>query len=293
MVTKKADKNIGRLYILIAAFIWSTGGFLIKNIDANPAFIALGRSAIAGIALLPFIRFKKIKNIKRLIMLSLSYTTCLTTFVISTKLTAAANAITIQYCAPLFLFLGLWIVKKRLDKQKIIPMILILFGIIAFLSEPISGSNMTGNLLAIVSGLSFALLIYFMGFDYGLSGIGLTALLNLLIVPVVALIVPWGTAPYPTDLTSIICLTILGIVQIGVAYVFFYAGRQIVSSIDASILSLIEPLLNPIWVFLLIGEQPTYYAIAGMVLILSAQVLNIYLEYRQTKSVMKKEAPLS
>lgn len=293
MVTKKADKNIGRLYILIAAFIWSTGGFLIKNIDANPAFIALGRSAIAGIALLPFIRFKKIKNIKRLIMLSLSYTTCLTTFVISTKLTAAANAITIQYCAPLFLFLGLWVVKKRLDKQKIIPMILILFGIIAFLSEPISGSNMTGNLLAIVSGLSFALLIYFMGFDYGLSGIGLTALLNLLIVPVVALIVPWGTAPYPTDLTSILCLTILGVVQIGVAYVFFYAGRQIVSSIDASILSLIEPLLNPIWVFLLIGEQPTYYAIAGMVLILSAQVLNIYLEYRQTKSVIKKEVPLS
>lgn len=293
MITKKADKNIGRLYILIAAFIWSTGGFLIKNIDANPAFIALGRSAIAGITLLPFIRFKKIKNIKRLIMLSLSYTTCLTTFVISTKLTAAANAITIQYCAPLFLFLGLWVVKKRLDKQKIIPMILILFGIIAFLSEPISGSNMTGNLLAIVSGLSFAMLIYFMGFDYGLSGIGLTALLNLLIVPVAALIVPWGTAPYPTDLTSIICLTILGIVQIGVAYVFFYAGRQIVSSIDASILSLIEPLLNPIWVFLLIGEQPTYYAIAGMVLILSAQVLNIYLEYRQTKSVIKKEVPLS
>ena len=166
-------------------------------------------------------------------------------------------------------------------------MILILFGIVAFLLEPVTGSNMSGNLLAIVSGLSFALLIYLFGFDYGISGIGLTALLNLLIVPVVALIVPWNTAPYPTDLTSIICLIILGIVQIGIAYIFFYEGRQRVSSIDASILSLIEPLLNPIWVFLLIGERPTYYAIFGMVLILSAQVLNIYLEYRETKLVAR------
>lgn len=293
MVTDKTNINLGRLYVLIAAFIWSTGGFLIKNIDANPAFIALGRSAIAGIALSPFIRFKKIKNIKKLIALSLSYTTCLTTFVISTKLTAAANAITIQYCAPLFLFIGLWIYKRKLDKQKIVPMLLILLGIIAFLAEPVSGSNMAGNFLAIISGLSFAMLIYLFGFDYGISGIGLTALLNLLIVPIVAFIVPWNTSPYPTDLTSIISLIILGIVQIGIAYIFFYEGRQRVSSIDASILSLIEPLLNPIWVFLLIGERPTYYAIFGMVLILSAQVLNIYLEYRKSKRSIKKEVPLS
>ena len=283
MITKKTEKNLGRLYILVAAFIWSTGGFLIKNIDANPAFIALGRSAIAGIALSPFIKFKNIKNVKKLIILSLSYSTCLTTFVISTKLTAAANAITIQYCAPLFLFLGLWIYKKKLDKQKIIPMVLITLGIISFLLEPVNGSNVSGNLLAIVSGLSFALVIYLFGFDYGLSGIGLTALLNLLIVPVVAFIVPWNTAPYPTDLTSIICLIILGLVQIGVSYVFFYAGRQRVSSIDASILSLIEPILNPVWVFILIGEKPSYYAIIGMVLILSAQVLNSLLEYKYTK----------
>lgn len=281
MVTDKTNKNLGRLYILIAAFLWSLGGFLIKNIDANPTFIAMSRSAIAGIALSPFIRFGRIKNIKKLIILSLSYSTCLTTFVISTKLTAAANAITIQYCAPLFLFVGIWIIRKRLDKQKIIPMILILLGIIAFLLEPITGSNMTGNLLAIVSGLAFAFIIYFFGFDYGLSGIGLIALLNLMIVPVVALIVPWNSAPYPTDLTSIIYLIILGLVQIGVAYVFFYAGRKRVSSIDSSILLLIEPLLNPIWVFILIGEKPSYFAIFGMVLILLAQLLNIYLEYRQ------------
>ena len=283
MDIKKTNENMGRLYILIAAILWSMGGFLIKNIDANPAFIALGRSAIAGIALFPFIRFRNIKNIKKLILLSLSYSTCLTTFVISTKLTAAANAITIQYSAPLFLFVGLWAITKKLDKQKIIPMILILFGIIAFLLEPISGSNMSGNLLAVISGISFALVIYLFGFDYGLSGIGLTALLNLMIVPVVAIIVPWGSTPYPTDLTSIICLTILGIVQIGVSYVFFYAGRRRVSSIDASILSLIEPVLNPIWVFILIGEKPSYYAIFGMVLILSAQVLNAFLEYRENK----------
>lgn len=283
MFKKRTEHNLGRLYILIAAFLWSIGGFLVKNIDANPVFIAMVRSAIAGIALSPFIRFKNIKNIKKLIILSLSYTTCLTTFVVATKLTASANAITIQYSAPLFLFLGIWIKTKKFDKQKVLPMVLILFGIIAFLLEPITGSNMAGNLLAVASGIGFALLIYLFGFDYGLSGIGLTALLNLLIVPVVAVIVPWNQAPYPTDMTSIIYLCILGLIQIGVSYVFFYAGRKRVSSIDASILSLLEPILNPIWVFLLIGEKPSQYAVFGMVLILSAQLLNVLLEYRETK----------
>ncbi|MEX1376754.1 MAG: DMT family transporter [Eubacteriales bacterium] len=285
MNSKTNDTNIGRLYIIIAALLWSMGGFLIKNIDANPAFIALGRSAIAGVVLFPFIRFKKLKNIKKLALLSLSYSICLTTFVISTKLTAAANAIAIQYCAPLFLFLGLWITTKKLNKQKIVPMFLILLGIAAFLMEPISGSSMSGNLLAVVSGIAFAFVIYLFGFDYGISGIGLTALLNILIVPFAALIVPWGSAPYPTDLTSLICLSILGLVQIGISYVFFYAGRKRVSSIDASILSLVEPVLNPVWVFILIGEKPSYYAVVGMVLILSAQILNTFLEYRENKKI--------
>ena len=69
------------------------------------------------------------------------------------------------------------------------------------------------------------------------------------------------------------------------SYVFFYAGRKKVTSIDASIFSLIEPLLNPIWVFILIGEKPSYYAIAGMVLILSAQVLNAILESKQSQAL--------
>ena len=285
MINDKAGQNLGRLYILIAAFLWSMGGFLVKNIDANPAFISLGRSAIAGIVLFPFIRFKRIKNVKKLILLSLCYSTCLTTFVIATKLTAAANAITIQYCAPIFLFVGLWVVNKKFDKQKAFPMFLIVLGIAAFLLEPITGSSMTGNLLAILSGLAFALIIYFFGFDYGLSGLGLTAILNILIVPFAALFVPWNTSFYPIDMKSIVCLIILGVIQIGMSYVFFYAGRKRVSSIDASILSLIEPLLNPIWVFILIGEKPSYYAIFGMALILSAQVLNALLEYRETNRI--------
>ena len=285
MINKNTELNLARLYILIAAFIWSSGGVLIKNIDANPAFISLGRSAVAGIALLPFVRFKKIKNIKKLILLSLSYSTCLTTFVISTKLTAAANAITIQYSAPLFLFLGVWIIKKTLNKQKIIPMILILLGIVSFLLEPRSGSNIAGNLLAVISGAAFAVVIYLYGFDYGVSGIALTSLLNLLIVPFAALLVPWNTVYYPQDLSSVIYLIILGVAQIGLSYVFFYAGRKKVSSVDASILSLIEPLLNPVWVFILVGEKPSYYAVAGMILILSAQILNAMLESRKAKKL--------
>jgi len=222
------------------------------------------------------------------VILALSYTICLTTFVLSTRLTTAANAIAIQYSSPLFLFLGLLIFKKKFEKTKLLPMIIIFFGIVAFLLEPSTGSNGIGNMLAVISGITFALLIYYMGFDYGISSIGIIGLLNLILFPVVAFFIPWKEAPWPKDYTSIAALVFLGVIQIGVAYMLFYKGRRTVDALNASIICLIEPVLNPLIVFLIIDEIPTIYAFIGAAFIIAGQVLNIFAEKRKSKLLLSE-----
>ncbi len=280
-----SDKNKGVLYIVLTALIWSTGGIAIKLTDAHPAFIAMGRSAVAGLFFLPFIRFKNIRWNRDLVILIASYTVCLITYVAANRLTTAANAIAIQYSSPLFMFLGLLFFKKEFDRYKLRPMVVILLGIIAFLFEPSTGSNGAGNILAMVSGIAFALVIYYLGHDYGISSVGLTGLLNLFLFPFAALFVPWKSAPWPTDGLSYVMLIYLGVIQIGLAYILFYQGRKQVDALNANIICLIEPMLNPLIVFLVIHEVPTVYAVAGAGLILLGQVLNVFAEKQKQRKV--------
>jgi drug/metabolite transporter (DMT)-like permease len=278
------NKNIGYLYIIATAILWSTGGLLIKLVDAHPIFIACGRSFVVAVVFLPWIKFKQIKFSKELVILAISYTICLTTFVLSTRLTTAANAIAIQYSSPLFLFLGIVLFKKQYDKTKLLPMIVIFLGIAAFLLEPSYGSNVYGNILALISGVTFAVLIYYLGFNYNISSIGLIGLLNLILFPVVAIFIPWKSSPWPTDSISIIALVFLGVIQIGLAYILFYKGRRTIDALNASIICLIEPILNPFIVFLFIGEVPTVYAFIGAGFIILGQILNIFSEKRKSKN---------
>ncbi len=282
----QSEKNKGVLYIVITAVLWSTGGIAIKLVDAHPAFIAMGRSMVAGLFFLPFIRFRDIKWSKELVILIAAYTVCLTTYVLANRLTTAANAIAIQYSSPLFMFIGLILFKKELDTSKVLPMIVIMLGIVAFLMEPNTGSNGLGNFLAMVSGVAFALVIYYLGRDYGISSVGITGLLNLFLFPVVAIFVPWRQNPWPTDGLSYVMLAYLGIIQIGLAYILFNKGRRTVDALNANIISLIEPMLNPLIVFLVIHEVPTVYAIVGAALILAGQVLNILAENRKQKRTL-------
>jgi len=282
-MNKENNRNKGVLYIITTALLWSTGGLAIKLVHADPVFIAMARSMVAGLVFLPFIRFRDIKWKADLFILIVCYTVTLTTFVLANCLTTAANAIAIQYSSPLFMFAGLIIFKKQFDANKILPMIVILLGITAFLMEPNTGSNGLGNFLAVLSGMAFAGVIYFMGHDYGISSVGLIGLLNLFLFPMVGIFVPWQQNPWPTDWVSYASLLFLGVVQIGVAYALFYKGRRTVDPLNANIISLIEPILNPVFVFIFVHEVPTIYAIIGAAFILAGQMLNTFAEKRKRR----------
>ncbi|WHH59256.1 DMT family transporter [Petroclostridium sp. X23] len=267
--------SIGIVQVLIAAFLWSTGGVFIKAIDADPIFIAAARSAIAGLILLPFIDFKKLRFSFGLAALLVSYAYTLCSFVIATKLTASANAIAIQYTAPLWLFIFTVIMTKKVSLARIIPMAFIGGGILFFLMEPVSGTNAAGNLMALSSGIGFAALSYFMSKPQCIAGVGLISLCNLTAALCMVLFIP-----YPISVSSIstvgwMSLAYLGIFQIGIAYIFYGKALETVAPLKATIIALIEPILNPIWVVIFIHEIPTIYALFGGVSILIGILLDI------------------
>lgn len=263
------EQTKGVIQVIIAAFIWSSGGVFIKLVSADPVFIATARCVIAGIALMPFIRFRDIRVDFNLVGLIISYTYTLCTFVVATKLTAAANAIALQYTAPLWLFICMVILKKKISFAKSVPMVFIAAGIILFLLEPAEGTNIMGNLIAVSSGVGFAATTYFFSRPQCISGVGLVGLCNAVAAVIMAMFISYPVSLFDIDTFGWLALIYLGVFHIGGGYILYSGALRYIEPLKATILGLLEPILNPVWVLLFIHEVPTAYAVVGGVFILT------------------------
>lgn len=279
---KIVDKKSGFIYAAVAALIWSSGGVFIKIIDAPGFYIAGMRSLVAGLVFLPFVRFGKIRWSPRFILLIFCYAYTLIGFVIANKLTTAVNAITLQYTSPIWLFILYSLLAKKVDKHKLLPIFLATIGIIIFLFEPKQGTNILGNLIALSTGVAFAGVAYFSAMDHGISRPGLISICNL---STFVLALPFIKAPFNTTLSlstgDIIGILILGSFQIGIGYLFYMKSLKLISPLDTSLVCLLEPIANPIWVLLFIGETPTTYAIVGSVFVIAGITANIIISKKQ------------
>ena len=254
----------------------STGGLLIKSIEASAISIAFARSLIAGCVFLPFIKWKKIKFSKNYIGLIISYTYLTISFVIATKLTTAANAIILQCTAPLWLYMAYLIGgKKKLVAREFIPRVTILAGIIIIFCDPLNASGnvaaIAGNLLALSAGIAYALEQYFMEKKYPMNDITIIGFINFIMAGVMLLFMHSQIA-----FSSIPAVNWLYLIfQIGIFYLFFLKGIRLVSAFEASILSLLEPILNPVFVFFFVGEVPSFYTMCGFAAILCGIILTL------------------
>ena len=189
------------------------------------------------------------------------------TFVCSTKMTSAANAIILQFTHPVFLILILWIFyHKRPDKRAILTCIIALIGIVCFFFDKITSGGMLGNLLAIISGLSYAIMFQMKkmkGGDFESS---------LVISYILAFIIGLPTAVHETIHTPSIWLVIvlLGAVQTGLATICLSRGLDAVSPVTAALTSGIEPILNPVLAAIICGETIGPMSIAGGVLVIGS-----------------------
>lgn len=258
--------------------MWSTGGVFIKYVPADPLFIAAMRAAIAGLVFLPFIRPKSLKLSWALLGLLASYSLMNATFVTATKWTTAANAIALQYTAPLWIFAAQ--VTLRILKptpRRMMPMLLVVGGIVLFLLEPSQGTSLKGNLLAVISGIGFGMITVFLRKLRDLPGVTLICLCNLTSALLLLPFIRGWDGVMAIDISGWLGLFYLGAIQIGLGYVLYSKGLESVSSLRAATIALIEPVLNPIWVFLILAEVPSVYGICGALAVLAGVLVDLVL----------------
>ncbi len=223
--------------------------------------IAGGRSAIAALLFLVIMKRPTFKFTPSFIGGVLMYAATVTLFVSSTKMTTAASAILLQYTAPIYVAIfGRWILKERANLLDWITILFVLGGMGLFFMDDLSGGSLAGNGLAILSGVTFAFMIMFMRKEREDSPLAVVFWGNVLTA---LTSIPFMSGGLPSDQKSIVGLILLGVFQIGLAYIFYARAIKHINALEAVLIQVIEPLLNPVWVFLLIGEKPSFWSLIG------------------------------
>ncbi|WP_353092607.1 DMT family transporter [Tissierella praeacuta] len=267
----KRDRYKGIILAAIASMMWSTGGIFIKLVDWNPISISGFRSLIASLVMLTYIKKPKFTKSKPQILGSLTTCTTMLFFIIANKLTTSANAILLQYTAPIFVaILGVWILKEKIRWYDTISIIAVFLGMILFFIDNVNIGNTLGNIIAILSGFSMACMTISLRLQKDGSGIDTTFFGNILtfIIAIPFLIL----TPLP-DIKSIGVIFIMGVFQLGIPYIFYANAIKYLSALEAILITVIEPLLNPLWVYIFAGEKPGTYAIIGGIVVIVAILL--------------------
>jgi len=280
-----------RLALLVAGILWSTGGFFIKWLSANPAWhasplaITCYRALFAALALAPLLRGRKAPRLRDSLVAIVIYFLLLVLYVASNQGTSAANAIILQYTAPLWaLALGPRFFGEPFQREDAVALSIAFAGMTVIFA----GNFRDGQELALVmgagSGLLFGLFLLWLRRLAHADPVAVTVVNNtgvaLLAAVVLAfqhpaelLVLPRALSGEPALLAAVGVLALMGAVQIAAPYVLLSYGLRRVSGAEAGLIALVEPLLNPVWVVLLIGEQPTGSTLVGGALILAGLAL--------------------
>jgi len=270
-----SNRRFGILMTILAAILWSTGGLFIKLLPLDAFTILFYRSFYAAIIFIIIFR-KSLFKYNRLSLISiLFYAPLLIAFVTSTKLTTAANAIFLQYTAPaVVLLLEPYFVRTKLTKINIFTVAVCFAGMCLFFVEQFSRpDNWLGIWIAFFNGLILAgfLITQKMNKPEFLPG---AVFLGNIVVCLITL--PWFIEnPFPTFQENNY-LMILGFGQLGLGFALFLFGQKYLPAIESSLISMLEPLLNPVWVFIGYGENPGYWALVGGLVIIAALIFRLY-----------------
>lgn len=283
---KFSEHQKGLAAILLTALLWSSGGLFVKLISLTAMQLSFFRCLIAAIVFAVIFK-KQVFYLNGLAVLnSIFYAAVLILFVYSTKATTAANAIFLQSTAPIYVFLIEPLLNKmKYEKINIITVIICSLGMILFFVDEITPGQMNGNIAGLGAGLAFAAM--FIGLRMNKKEFQLSSIFygNMFVAVF--------TTQYIFSIeqllvSDMLMVSFLGIFQIGIAYAIFSYGLHRVQAFEASVMSLLEPLLNPLWVFIGYGETPSINAITGGAIILSAILFRtVFVEVWQKKRLKK------
>lgn len=283
-----AERTTHRLQILGAALLFSTGGAAIKATTLSSWQVAGARSAIAAVAIFLLVPAARRGWTWHVLPVGVLYAATLVLFVTANKMTTAANAIFLQSTAPVYMLLfGPLLLRERVRRRDLGFMVPVVAGMLLFFvgaDQPVhtAPDPARGNLLALLSGLTYALMLIglrWMGSRAGGEGSGLPTVVAGNLIAFLACLP--AALPVPAATTGDwLAVGYLGVFQIGLAYLFLTEGLRHVPALEASLLLLLEPALSPVWAWLSHGEVPGPWAIAGGVLILGATVLRTVVDAR-------------
>lgn len=263
----KNERPKAILLLLITATLWSLGGMLIKSVNAHPLAIAGVRSAIAAVVFWVILGKPKINGSAAQLGAAASYAGTVIFFVLATKATTAANAIFLQYTAPIYVaLLSSWLLKEKTKILDWVTVFIVLGGMGLFFLDNLSNTGIMGNIFGVTSGICFALQTIYLRMQKDGSpwesiflGNILTAIIGL----------PFLTMAWPNSFDWIELL-ILGVIQLGIPYILYTVAIKHTSALEAILIPVIEPILNPLWVLLFLGERPGPWAIVGGIIVLVA-----------------------
>ena len=278
---KAEEKTVGSVtrlqglaLLLATAVLWSTSGIGIKWVSWHPLAIAGARSGIAAIVLWAAFRKTELYWNRSLVIGGIANALTVLLFVSATKLTTAANAILLQYTYPVFVaVLGMMFLQEKPCRADWLTMGTICAGMVLFFQEQMSPGRLEGNILAIGSGVTMAVMVVALRSQKEGSPWG-SVLLGNVLAAVCGL--PFFFDGGPGE-EGWLVLIALGVVQLGLSHVLYSIAIKQVTALEASIVTMVEPLLNPIWVFLLLGEQPGIWALWGGGVILTAMAVRYVL----------------
>jgi drug/metabolite transporter, DME family len=287
-----SPRTTARLQLLGAAVLFSTGGAAIKAAAFTGWQIASFRSGIAAVALWLVAPAGRRGWTWRAALVGLAYAACLTLFVLANRLTTAANTIFLQSTAPLYLlFLAPWLLKEPVRRQDLGFMLVVGLGLMLFfvsVDAPIATAPNPGrgNLLALASGFFWALAVCGLRWLSTKEGRGspVAAVVSgnlaafLFSLPMT---IPW--VPHPA--ADWLLIIYLGVFQIAVAYVFVTNALRRIPALEASVILLMEPVLNPVWAWVVQREAPGLWALLGGAIILGATTAKSWVENRVAEPV--------
>jgi drug/metabolite transporter (DMT)-like permease len=258
------------VFLSLTALLWSTGGVLIKQVSWNAPAIAGSRCLLAAAVLLAIVRRRHLTFSRAQITGAVAYAVTVILFVAANKMTTAANAILLQYTAPVFVaILSIYFLHERVDGRDGLLIAAAMAGLVFFFLDRLGPGYWRGNVLAVLSGASMAVMIVAMRLQKDAFPLGSVFLGNLLVGLLTA---PFLFLSPPRDPAAWLMLGFLGVFQLGLSYVLYGLAIRHVSALEAIMIPIIEPILNPVWVLLLTGERPGPWALLGGLIVLGSAV---------------------
>jgi drug/metabolite transporter (DMT)-like permease len=259
------------LLLVITAVLWSTSGVFVKALDWQPVSILAGRGLFTSIVFLLYMR-RLPRNISRWTLLAAGGSIVTQfLFVTSTKLTTAANSIFLQYTAPIYVvLLGYWLLRERPTRTDWIAMGIIFTGLLLFFGDQLSPEGFYGNILAVLSGLTSAIMIVSFRAQKNSSPEDSVLIASL----VIAILGFPSVLRENWTVRSWLTVAYLGVIQIGLAFILFTWSIKHIPALEANLIGTLEPILNPVWVFLFLGERMGQSALSGGLVVLVGVIVS-------------------